>query len=289
LPIGDRAANLEPMPDLRRRLWSRVPQSGRAEAARFALGAGASGIYVANALLCNEDGTEDLFVHRAAEGAVGALVWVGSRGNLVALSQRSEPSAALGAEIAAMPLAWRIAIADAPFIAALLDGETRPPMVCREQVYYRADPTSVDGPAPECRLAELADTDALCEAGLALNESDLSIPRDRVHRGWLRRTVRRRIRGGRTYVIGPLGAPRCKLDVGSRGPAGIVLEGVFTDSAWRGRGLASTLVRSVIASLADAGVPIVLHVAETNVAARAAYARAGMQPVDHAGILLRDR
>ncbi|MGE0144112.1 MAG: GNAT family N-acetyltransferase [Planctomycetota bacterium] len=277
------------MPDLRRRLWSRVPHSGRGEAARFALRVGPAGIYVANALLCREDGTEDLFVHTATDGAVGALTWVGSRGNLVALSQHTELSAALGSEIAAMPLGWRIAIADGPFLAALLASESRPPLVCREQVYYRADPSTVGRTAPECRLAEPADSDALCEAALALNESDLCIPRDRVHRGWLRRTVRRRVRDGRTYVVGPLGAPRCKLDVGSRGPAGIVLEGVFTDPAWRSRGLASTLVRSVIAALAHDGLPIVLHVAESNVAARAAYARAGMQPVDHVGILLRDR
>ena len=92
-----------------------------------------------------------------------------------------------------------------------------------------------------------------------------------------------RIADGSTRVLGPIGGLWCKLDYGSDGPAGAVLEGVFTFPDRRGRGLASQLVATC---MHQATAPVSLHVAEHNRPARASYARAGMQEVGSCRLLL---
>ena len=51
----------------------------------------------------------------------------------------------------------------------------------------------------------------------------------------------------RTRVIEVSGRVLCKLDLGSHGPGGLVVEGVFTFPEARGRGLATGLVATVVA------------------------------------------
>ena len=116
-----------------------------------------------------------------------------------------------------------------------------------------------------------------------LNASDLNIAPERVDRRWLYSTIDARTRDGSTQVLGPVGGLWTKLDFGSVGAAGDVLEGVFTFPEQRGRGLAAELVASCMAR-SDAAVS--LHVAEHNAAARRCYERAGMQVAGRCRLLL---
>ena len=77
------------------------------------------------------------------------------------------------------------------------------------------------------------------------------------------------------------------LDIGSKGPAGVVIEGVYTWPELRSRGLASALVAAVAKEvLAD--FPLVcLHVAESNAPARRSYEKCGMVEVDACQLMLR--
>jgi predicted GNAT family acetyltransferase len=81
-----------------------------------------------------------------------------------------------------------------------------------------------------------------------------------------------------------VGGVQTKLDLGSRGPGGCVVEGVFTMPQWRGRGLAAGLVASVAAQRPESLV--CLHVGVANFAARAAYERAGMSEQGRCRLLL---
>ena len=86
-------------------------------------------------------------------------------------------------------------------------------------------------------------------------------------------------------MIGAPGDLTCKLDIGSRGPYGVVVEGVYTFPEVRGRGLASGLVATV-AARADAPL-VCLHVAADNLPAVRAYRSAGMAELGDCHLLLR--
>ena len=160
-----------------------------------------------------------------------------------------------------------------------------PSLVCREQVYYEGSRGTAarELVRAELRPAQRADRDRLLQATLLLNASDLKLDPARVDRRWLRDTIDERIAEGSTRVLGPVGGPWCKLDYGSDGPGGRVLEGVFTFPEFRGQGLAAALVASC---LAETPGGVLLHVGQHNAPARAAYARAGMTPVDTCRLLL---
>ena len=96
-------------------------------------------------------------------------------------------------------------------------------------------------------------------------------------------TIDERIAEGSTWVSGDVGAIDCKLDYGSEGPAGQILEGVFTFPAVRGRGIAAGLVAACMAAAPDR---VALHVGADNKGARRAYERAGMTMVDRCRLLL---
>ena len=260
-------------------------------ASRLAEAAGLAGIYVANALAGGTD--VDVLGFRDPDGGLRTIAWFGKRGNLMVLDGDSDQARGLDpSEVAAGVLRhrapWRIVLGPADVVAALAQREVQRPLVDRWQVHYgieRGDP--VPATAADVRLAVSRDARALVRAALDLNASDLNVAAWRVHRGWLRDSVRRRIREGRTWVVGPEGAPVSKVDVGSRGPAGAVLEGVHTRADSRGLGLATALVARVAAELL-ADVPRVsLHVAEANVAARRAYERAGMVARARCRLMLR--
>jgi predicted GNAT family acetyltransferase len=135
----------------------------------------------------------------------------------------------------------------------------------------------------DVRTAQRADRDRLVQATLALNASDLNVDPMRVDRRWLRDTIDERIAEGSTHVIGPAGGVRCKLDIGSDGPGGSVIEGVFTFPAERGKGLATGLVATCLRTLRGR---VCLHVGKHNRTARAAYEAAGMREVGACRLLL---
>ena len=260
------------------------------EARRLAARAGAHGVYVDNSLAAG-DGFQELVGVPDPAGELRVLAWLGERGNLVVLADESDRDGAreLVAYLHGRRSVWRICLGPEAIVRALAEAEPGQILVDRTQVYYRAESSRVPRPASnsEVRLAVRADVPALVDASLDLHASDLMVPAWRVHRGWLKDSVRARVRAGQTFVIGPVGAPIAKLDLGSSGSAGVVLEGVHTVRASRGLGLASRLVGAVAARLVDAVPTVCLHVDEDNVAARRAYARAGMEPVGTCRLLLR--
>jgi GNAT superfamily N-acetyltransferase len=254
------------------------------EAAALVGAAGAHGVYVHNALAAGE-GTA--FVALRGGHAAG-LCWAGPRGNLIVVAAAAEAEALavrLVDELVRRNWPWRIAMGPEAVLARLRDRLARPPLCYRDQVYYRgvAATAARDADLADVRPAQRADRDRLAQATLALNHADLNVDPARVDRRWLRDSVDERIAAGDTLVLGPPGAFWCKLDHGSHGPAGVVIEGVFTFPEHRGQGFATKLVA---ASLAQREQPSILHVGRHNLPARAAYEAAGMVEAGACKLLL---
>jgi GNAT superfamily N-acetyltransferase len=245
---------------------------------------GAHGVYVHNAISAHEG---EGFVVRVA-GADVTQVWIGPRGNLV-VSGSAEPPPQVVArivdEVFRRRCPWRIAMGPANVLEGLRSRLRTQPLVNREQVYYAAVAAAAVRKLcrDDVRQAGRADRDRLVQATLLLNQADLSVDPARVDRRWLRDTIDERIAQGTTRVIGPAGGPQCKLDFGSDGPGGRVLEGVFTFPEYRGQGLAQSLVATCVAN-SPAGV--CLHVGKHNQPARLAYERAGMTVAGGCRLLL---
>jgi len=252
------------------------------EAQTLAVAAGAHGVYVHNAL-DRDEGEGAVLV---LDGVACGLVWFGPRGNLVVIAPAEIDPEAVADAVNLVRRPWRIAMGPGPVVDALRGRCPGKPLLHRDQIYYACAPADVppDRISPDARSAQRADRDRLVQATLLLNQSDLNIDPARVDRRWLRDSVDERIADGTTRVLGAIGAPDCKLDFGSDGPGGAVIEGVFTFPQARGRGLATTLVASCIAG---ASAPrVCLHVGLHNTPARAAYERAGMVAVDRCRLLL---
>jgi GNAT superfamily N-acetyltransferase len=248
----------------------------------LAVAAGAHGVYVHNALVAG-DGDGFLLLQR---GEALGLCWFGRRGNLVVIAGDELKAGEVADRVVQAKLPWRIAMGPTGIVDALSERTGREPLVHRDQVYYQGGPTTAaaDLVTSDVRPAQRGDRDRLVQATLMLNDSDLHIDPARVDRRWLRDSIDERIADGTTRVLGPVGSVDSKLDFGSDGPGGIVIEGVFTFPHARGRGLAARLVASCLASAGHERT--VLHVGMHNVPARAAYARAGMAPVDRCRLLL---
>lgn len=259
-----------------------LPDPMVAAARALAAGQGACASYVANALV-DPDGD---FLALLLGDELRGLCWFGSRGNLVILGDGDLPAAAAAAAVQATRIPWRIAMGPPPLVDALVPHLSARPLLHRDQAWYAVRPTDVDRGLvrDDVRMAQRGDREALMSATLQLNESDLHIDPRRVDRRWLRDSVLGRIAEGSTHVIGPVGGVQAKLDLGSRGPGGCVVEGVFTMPQWRGRGLATGLVASVAAHRPESLV--CLHVGVGNLAARATYERAGMSEHGRCRLLL---
>jgi hypothetical protein len=265
--------------------WATRPLHADEAAARhLAQLAGPHGVYVTNALAVGDD--EGCLLGRAGRDEV--LIWCGARGNLVLIGPELEDPADIAPIVDVVQRgrrAWRIAMGPRGLVDALAQRTTGKPLVLREQIYYcgTAATAAAVPVAATVRPAQRADRDRLVQATLLLNASDLHIPPAQVDRRWLRDTIDERIADGTTRVIGPVGAVQTKLDLGSEGPGGTVLEGVFTFPEHRGRGLATALVA---ACLRAAPGLVCLHVGAHNAPARAAYAAAGMQAAARCRLLL---
>ncbi|HEB52087.1 MAG TPA: GNAT family N-acetyltransferase [bacterium] len=266
-----------------RALDFRPLESDASTALALATAAGAHGAYVRNALAAGE---HEGFV-AACDGEPFAVAWFGARGNLVLIADDRCQGVApeLAARIHRSRHNWRIVLGPDPLVAALAEGFDRKALAQRRQAYYAADPDDVPGDLvrDDVRAPTVRDRERLARATLALNASDLNIPPNRVDRRWLYDMIDARIADGTTRCIGPAGGLWTKLDFGSTGPGGVVIEGVFTFPDRRGRGLGSQLVATCIAT---GGQRMSLHVAEHNRAARSAYERAGMRCVGSCSLLL---
>ena len=259
-----------------------IDPSGRPEALALAKEAGLHGVYLRNDLIVGSGEAIGLY---GKDRLLGCL-WFGVRGNLVVIE--GEPldpvRVADAAQSARWP--WRIALGPGPSLDAMAQRLSGPPLVLRDQIYYGCSPAEAAflSGRDEARLAGRADRDRLVDAGLDLNHRDLSIRPDRVDRRWMRDAVSARIADGTSLVLGPEGEFHCKLDFGSRGEAGLVIEGVYTFPEARGRGYASALVAAAAAS--GRGPVACLHVNAANAPARRAYERAGLRPEKTLRLLL---
>ncbi len=266
----------------------------RAEFLAMAQAAGVHGVYVANDLTADRSGRTLAARGLAFYGAQGprALAWFGARGNLIVLRADGARLHAgeLARAIADFDAPWRIALGPPDVIAAIAPRLLVAPSILRRQLYYTADQTAVAARPVDDRVrpASLDDVDALIEAALDLNRADLALDPERVSRRWLKQTTRERVRARTAWVLGPSGAPYSKLDLGSQGTAGAVIEGVFTLPEHRGRGHARALVHAVASRLLAVGRPVVcLHVAENNASARACYTHAGLRESMTVSLLLK--
>ena len=263
----------------------RVRRLGREDAAaeQLAAGAGAHGVYVQNALAAG--GADGLVFE--VDGEPAAAAWFGVRGNLVIVSAGAIEGheAEVAAQVVRSRWSWRIALGDAAVVDSIREQVARSTLAHRDQVYYVGD--QADAPATmvrdDVRAPERGDRARLARATLALNASDLNIAPERVDRRWLYNTIDERTREGSTRVLGPVGELWTKLDFGSEGPAGVVVEGVFTFPEVRGRGLGAELVASC---MARCEAQTSLHVSEHNAAARRCYERAGMREAGRCRLLL---
>lgn len=250
------------------------------------LAAGVHGVYVRNALAAGEgDG-----VVVSVDDQDVALAWFGRRGNLVLLGDEAALRSAIllracTEAVVAAARPWRLVMGPEVWVEALRERGPFTPLVCRDQIYYAgsAETHCREFAFDEVRPAQRADRERLVQATLLLNASDLNVDPSRVDRRWLRDTIDERIADGSTRVIGPPAGITCKLEIGSDGPGGQVLEGVFTFPEQRGRHLATRLVASCLAAAPGA---VSLHVGQHNRPARAAYERAGMQEVARCRLLL---
>lgn len=274
---------------------ARAPTSAdRAEIRALAAQVGAHGVYVGNDLArdANARALSSRGIAFFGRDAVLGFAWFGTRGNLIVLAapDRRLDAQAVARAVDGATFEWRIALGPEPVLAALAALGRTPPLLLRRQLYYTADAAAVLARSPDAdvRPARPADLDSLVQATLELNRVDLKLDPSLVSRRWVRQSASERVRSETTFVIGPEGSPYAKLDVGSQGAAGVVVEGVFTVPAHRGTGCASRLVHAVChQKLAQGRQVVCLHVAESNLPARRCYEKAGMHAAQTVGLLLR--
>lgn len=257
-----------------------VPLVDDGAAVALATAAGPHGIYVRNALAMG-DCTGLLFL---LGDEPRGLCWFSDRGNIVVIAHGLD-AGQVAAAILASGIRFRMAMGPADVLDSLLLASAKRALVHRDQLYYAGErSTAVLSPqCPQVRLAVPMDRDRLAQATLQLNESDFHLDPARVDRRWLRDSVQEKLLAGSTYVLGPVGGLLGKLDLGSTGPAGSMIEGVFTFPEARGQGVASALVAQC---LHNSALPVHLHVAAHNQPARRAYTKAGMQEVGRCRLLL---
>lgn len=136
-----------------------------------------------------------------------------------------------------------------------------------------------EGPPSTNRLeiASGADLEELLELGAAMHKEELGVdPRDEDPDAF-ERNVNSRIKKGRTFVIRAAEEIVFKADVGSDCSHGAQLEGVYTRPAWRGRGLATAGLGTIVQRLLARRARVTLHVYEQNQAAVRAYTKVGFQ------------
>jgi predicted GNAT family acetyltransferase len=218
------------------------------------------------------------------------LIYFGQRGNLIIIGCQNVDPRRIAEAIDRSAQVWRIALGPAPIIAALAEFETRPALVDRVQLYYSLSQERIVSSQLHAgvRPAERKDLRRLFEAALDLNASDLNVAGWRVNKSWLKDSIKSRVKRGQTLVIGEPGMLECKVDVGSAGPGGLMLEGVYTWPQARGRGLARAIVTTAAEQFLAEHSRVCLHVDSENMPARRAYEAAGMETLDSCRLLLRD-
>lgn len=249
--------------------------------------AGVQGVYIANVL--SSPKLEGKLMGLFGDDHLLGLVYCGPRGNLLIVQRVDLDPGQVAQAILAEYWQWRIVLGPSAVLGELVRLGNLRAVVHRSQIYYGVTAEQVVPASTEfIRLAVRKDLKPLMEASLHLNETDLLVQPWRVDRDWLRRNTRARIKDKTTYLLGPDGRPVSKLDVGSIGPAGVVIEGVYTWPKARGRGHAVKLVTGLAAKVLAEYPLVCLHVAADNGPARKAYEKCGMRELARCQLLLRD-
>ena len=149
----------------------------------------------------------------------------------------------------------------------------------RSQPFMAVEQGEELGETCEMRVAQRKDLSWLIDCSLALNLEDLKVEPELVNRRVLRKRLLARVKEGKTWLVEVDGQPACKLDIGDSGPAGALIEGVFTGKSSRGKGLATRLVATVCAQYLRELPRVGLHVGRNNEQAMRAYLSAGLREV----------
>ncbi len=164
-------------------------------------------------------------------------------------------------------------------LTELLGNKVRKPLF-RSQPFLLVDSKDALGPTCEVRPAKEADLAWLLDANLRLNDEDLGVDPARVDPIMLEARIRERLERGYTWVHDEGREPVSKLDIGSCGSYGALIEGVFTENRVRGQGHAARLVAAVSAGLLADYPRVGLHVGRDNESAVRAYKTAGFHEVE---------
>lgn len=122
------------------------------------------------------------------------------------------------------------------------------------------------------------DTERLLPLQESYEKEEVAPPGDPVDREATR--INLRLNLGKQRIFMALDGDRAIAKAGTNalGLAWVQLGGVFTEPEWRGRGIASALVRHIARLETEAGKNIALFVKLTNEPARRAYDRSGFKP-----------
>ncbi len=180
---------------------------------------------------------------------------------------------------------WRLLVGDVGAAAPLTDGGAAPSdALVHHQRFFTVEsdrvPDEGEVPDPGLRPAEPADVGALAQLAVQLHVDDQFGPdpgrsglrgyRDRMDRS---------VQQGLVWVVGPVGAPVCKLERSvSSVRWGVQLAGIVVDPSQRGTGIGRGAVAAAVrAAIKEGGEsrPISLHVRAANTTAHHAYTAAG--------------
>lgn len=213
-----------------------------------------------------------------------ATMYASATGTLI---PAGDPSAAAAFAEPSERLNWRVLIGDARIGDPLL--ETTPSTVFRRRIRAREQrfmAVEATEPLPQARAdatgfraARSGDLEALVDFACRLHvEDQMGPPIARTARGGVRARMQETVASQAAYVIERDGQAVAKADLSLRNPRrGAQIAGVYVDGAYRGRGIATALIRGMVDLLFAEGMPSVsLHVRADNAAAITAYARAGM-------------
>ncbi len=233
------------------------------------------------------DGT--ILLLQDGEGKVRGGLFLGKGRNLAVSRLPREALPLLPRVVLAKARGVQVAVSPKEEIDALAAGLASrvEPLLHRVQVLYLVRRGWELGPqAGDLRAADEEDLPWLAEAGFNLAREDLGIPPWALSKTHLRRVAARRLRKGKTFVIRRAGKPVFKVDLAVRAGEGVLVEGVFTDPEFRGRGLASRGVAALCGRILEEYPLAALHVGAENLPARRAYEKAGMRPAGELGLLL---
>lgn len=131
---------------------------------------------------------------------------------------------------------------------------------------------------PAVRRVRLDEIDVLYPASVAMFIEEVGVSPEQGGRDTYRARVAALVAQGRVFARIEDGAVLFKAEIGSSTDHACQLQGVYVDKAYRGRGLATSGVATVVRTVLGEGCPaMTLYVNADNVAARRAYAATGFR------------